>query len=290
MSLRDGPCRRNPARHRAPTAATVNASLGTAEPSRGNRWLSTRDLRVRVRAAAGAGERRRGGLQLLSDNYEKFLRTALEHADLKLFAAAPMPNLTDEQRERMFIIFSMLVSRVAVRACLLVALRSEDDVARQHPRWFSWEDYMREWCGRAGFRSLLPLLLKGEDAHFVVHPVSAGAGGRAGSTAESMTAVGGVAAVASSRCTQGPDLLWVLRTAEGAHGVCNGGGDSFVDLSLGKLCSTAGGSRDSGEGDFDPALRRRTVMAVPWLNTDRRRGHGSPRSPFQPLRSGHAPL
>jgi hypothetical protein len=38
---------------------------------------------------------------------------------------------------------------------------------KQRRRWLSWDDYMREWCRRADFRRLLPLLLKGEDPEFV---------------------------------------------------------------------------------------------------------------------------
>jgi len=104
--------------------------------------------------------------QLLSDNYEKFLRTALEHSDLKLFAAEPTPHLSEEQQERMFIIFSMLVS-LFERAYLL--LFEVNMTPRQRRRWLSWEDYMREWCRRADFRRILPLLLKGEDADFVAY-------------------------------------------------------------------------------------------------------------------------
>ena len=38
--------------------------------------------------------------QLLSDNYQDFLKVALEHADLRLFSAEQTPNLDEEQRER----------------------------------------------------------------------------------------------------------------------------------------------------------------------------------------------
>lgn len=102
--------------------------------------------------------------QLLSDNYQDFLRIALQHPDLKLFAAEETVPLSDEQKERMFIVFSMLVS-LFERAFLL--LYDEDMTSAQRRRWFSWEDYMREWCRRADFRRLLPVLLKGEDAQFV---------------------------------------------------------------------------------------------------------------------------
>jgi hypothetical protein len=102
--------------------------------------------------------------QLLSDNYQEFLRTALQHPDLKLFAADETPQLSEEQHERMFIIFSMLVS-LFERAYLL--LHDDRMSAKERRRWLSWEDYMREWCRRADFRRLLPTLLKGEDPQFV---------------------------------------------------------------------------------------------------------------------------
>jgi hypothetical protein len=102
--------------------------------------------------------------QLLSDNYQDFLKVALGNPDLRLFSAEETPELSAEQRERMLIIFSMLVS-LFERAYLLLY---EDDMShKQLRRWRSWEDYMREWCRRADFRSSLPLLLPGEDPDFV---------------------------------------------------------------------------------------------------------------------------
>ena len=55
--------------------------------------------------------------QLLSDNYQQFLRVALEHPDLRLFASEETPALSEEQRERMFIIFSMLISLFSPICC-----------------------------------------------------------------------------------------------------------------------------------------------------------------------------
>jgi hypothetical protein len=101
--------------------------------------------------------------QLLSDNYQQFLRVALEHPDLRLFASEETPALSEEQRERMFIIFSMLIS-LFERAYLL--LYEDDMTEKQLRRWRSWEDYMGEWCTRADFRTLLPVLLRGEDPKF----------------------------------------------------------------------------------------------------------------------------
>lgn len=102
--------------------------------------------------------------QLLSDNYQEFLKTALEHPDLRLFSSEETEALSDEQKEQMLIIFSMLIS-LFERAFLLLY---EENMSRsQQRRWSSWEDYMREWCHRADFRSRLPGLLKGEDPDFV---------------------------------------------------------------------------------------------------------------------------
>lgn len=102
--------------------------------------------------------------QLLSDNYQDFLKVALDNSDLRLFSAAKTPELTDEQLERMYIIFSMLVS-LFERAYLLLYEDAMSD--RQLRRWRSWEDYMREWCQREDFRSALDEQLRGEDPDFV---------------------------------------------------------------------------------------------------------------------------
>jgi hypothetical protein len=102
--------------------------------------------------------------QLLSDNYQDFLKVALANPDLRLFSAEQTPALSVEQRERMYIIFNMLVS-LFERAYLLLY---EDKMSpRKVRRWRSWEDYMREWCRRADFRALLPPLLSGEDPDFI---------------------------------------------------------------------------------------------------------------------------
>lgn len=101
--------------------------------------------------------------QLLSDNYQEFLKVTLDHPDLRLFSSEETPSLTEQQRERMFIIFSMLIS-LFERAYLL--LYRGDMKHKQLRRWRSWEDYMGEWCSRADFRAALPALLRGEDPEF----------------------------------------------------------------------------------------------------------------------------
>ena len=102
--------------------------------------------------------------QLISDNYQDFLKVTLENPDLRLFSTEKTPQLSEEQRERMLIIFSMLIS-LFERAYLLLYEKSM--TAQQQRRWRSWEDYMHEWCQREDFRAALPTLLHGEDPDFV---------------------------------------------------------------------------------------------------------------------------
>jgi len=104
--------------------------------------------------------------QLLSDNYQDFLKIALDHPDLRLLSPGAVPELNAEQRERAYAIFGMLVS-LFERAWLL--LHDDNLAGRRLQRWKSWEDYMREWCRREDFRMQLPLLLTGEDPGFASH-------------------------------------------------------------------------------------------------------------------------
>jgi hypothetical protein len=105
----------------------------------------------------------------LSDNYQEFLKTALEYPDLKLFSLEETPALTEEQRERMLIIFSMLVSLFERAYVLMYERRMSKS---QQRRWASWEDYMREWGRREDFCRLLPELLQGEDKDFREYIIS----------------------------------------------------------------------------------------------------------------------
>jgi len=101
--------------------------------------------------------------QQLSDAYIDFLEVVLAHPDLKLRSQTSTPDLTDEQRERMLVVFDMLIS-LFERAYLLAY--AEDMGDKQRRRWHSWEDYIREWCRREDFRARLPDLLRGEDPDF----------------------------------------------------------------------------------------------------------------------------
>ena len=102
--------------------------------------------------------------QLLSDNYQDFLKVALENPDLRLFSSDETTTLNADQKERQLIVFVMLTS-LFERAYLL--LHEEDMSEKQARRWNSWEDYILEWCSRPDFRANLPRLLHGEDPSFV---------------------------------------------------------------------------------------------------------------------------
>lgn len=101
--------------------------------------------------------------QQISDAYIDFLEVVLANPDLKLRSQLATPNLTDEQHERMLLIFDMLIS-LFERAYLLVYAPDMDE--KKQRRWHSWEDYMREWSRREDFRERLPQLLRGEDPDF----------------------------------------------------------------------------------------------------------------------------
>lgn len=102
--------------------------------------------------------------QRLSDEYAEFLKLVLENADLRLLGSDGIqPVLTDEQRERKFVLFEILIA-LFERAYILVYDETQNRQAQR--LWSSWEDYMREWCRREDFRSLLPRLLEGEDPDF----------------------------------------------------------------------------------------------------------------------------
>ncbi|HEX7888606.1 MAG TPA: hypothetical protein VF522_04535 [Ramlibacter sp.] len=101
--------------------------------------------------------------QLLSDAYNDFLRIVLAHPDLHLRSNEPLENPTAEQRERMLVIFDMLIS-LFERAYLVAFKPAMGETEAR--RWNSWDDYMREWCRREDFHNALPLLLRGEDPEF----------------------------------------------------------------------------------------------------------------------------
>jgi hypothetical protein len=99
----------------------------------------------------------------LADAYNEFLKIVLAHSDLQLRTNAALPSPTPEQRERMLVIFDMLIS--LFERAFLVAWKPKMSATEQR-RWNSWDDYMREWCQREDFANALPLLLRGEDPEF----------------------------------------------------------------------------------------------------------------------------
>jgi hypothetical protein len=101
--------------------------------------------------------------QHLADAYNDFLKVVLAHSDLQLRIHTALPHPTAEQKERMLVIFDMLIS--LFERAFLVAWRPQMS-ATEERRWNSWDDYMREWCRREDFANALPFLLRGEDAQF----------------------------------------------------------------------------------------------------------------------------
>lgn len=103
----------------------------------------------------------------LSEEYDNFLRLAMDNSDLLLFSRSkPREPLTMEQQERTEIIFRMLVSLFEKAFIILYSDTMNSEAKR---RWRSWEDDMMEWCDRQDFRAALPALLEGEDDAFSAH-------------------------------------------------------------------------------------------------------------------------
>jgi hypothetical protein len=104
--------------------------------------------------------------QLLTGDYTDFLKLVMDNPDLKLRSQTETKDLTEEQHERVQVMFEILIS-LFERAYLLSY--DEKMTRKQQRRWLSWEDFMREWCEREDFRKLLPRLLQGEDPDFAAH-------------------------------------------------------------------------------------------------------------------------
>jgi len=104
--------------------------------------------------------------QLLTADYTDFLKLVMANPDLKLRSQCETVDLTEEQQERVQVLFEILIS-LFERAYLLSY--DEKMTNKQRRRWLSWEDFMREWCEREDFRKLLPRLLQGEDPDFAAY-------------------------------------------------------------------------------------------------------------------------
>ncbi|MEM7211497.1 MAG: hypothetical protein AAF479_06310 [Pseudomonadota bacterium] len=108
----------------------------------------------------------------LSQEYDGFLRMVMDNADLLLMSRASLPEpVTEEQRERIEIIYRMLLSLFEKAFIILYADTMDADASR---RWSSWEDDMIEWCARDDFRALLPKLIDGEDPAFSAYILGLG--------------------------------------------------------------------------------------------------------------------
>ncbi len=104
--------------------------------------------------------------QMLSDTYIDFMKVVLTNPDLKLRTKDRLTAPTEEQLERLTVLYEMLIS-LFERAYLIAY---EDDMSdKKARRWKSWEDFMREWCHRQDFRDSLPKLLEGEDEAFAAY-------------------------------------------------------------------------------------------------------------------------
>ena len=104
--------------------------------------------------------------QLLTADYTDFLKLVMANPDLKLRSQCETVDLSEEQQERVQVLFEILIS-LFERAYLLSY--DEKMTNKQRRRWLSWEDFMREWCEREDFRKLLPRLLQGEDPDFAAY-------------------------------------------------------------------------------------------------------------------------
>jgi hypothetical protein len=105
--------------------------------------------------------------RMLSQEYDNFLRLALEHADLSFFLKSRLNSeLSEEQIERKEILFRILISLFEKAYIILYREDLSGDTLRL---WLAWEDDMREWCRREDFRNALPHLLEGEDDRFSTH-------------------------------------------------------------------------------------------------------------------------
>lgn len=101
--------------------------------------------------------------QLLSDSYADFLKLVITNSDLRLMSQAMPPQFSDEQRERVLALYSILIS-IFERAYIMSF--TEKDTGQGARYWRSWADIMEEWCQREDFRTSLPQLLVGEDKDF----------------------------------------------------------------------------------------------------------------------------
>ncbi|MDO5659242.1 MAG: hypothetical protein Q4G36_13095 [Paracoccus sp. (in: a-proteobacteria)] len=102
----------------------------------------------------------------ITSDYNDFLRLLTRHSDLRLWSKPSTGPLTEEQEERLMILFDLLVS-LFERAWLLSW--SPKMTKAEARRWAAWDNYMREWIEREDFAAHLPELLQASDPDFVAY-------------------------------------------------------------------------------------------------------------------------
>lgn len=102
----------------------------------------------------------------LSNAYTDFLKQLISNSDLQLLSDTQHADLNAEQRMRRKALFEILLS-IFERAYLL--LKRPRMSAQRKRLWYSWEDFIRQWCRRGDFNVILPHLLEGEDPEFAIY-------------------------------------------------------------------------------------------------------------------------
>lgn len=102
----------------------------------------------------------------LSSKYDDFLTLSLSNSDLRLWTREALFDASEEQEERIFLLFQLLIS-LFERAYVLTY--SDHMTQAQARRWSSWDRYMEDWSRREDFRHRLTVLLAGYDPDFAAY-------------------------------------------------------------------------------------------------------------------------
>jgi hypothetical protein len=98
----------------------------------------------------------------LNRSYDDFLDRLLAHPDVYLTTKIGSDANLEARRQ---ILYEGLISCMELAFILLYTNDSKSDhVARMQATWLDW---MKFWCRREDFRTMLPQLLEGEDPLFV---------------------------------------------------------------------------------------------------------------------------
>lgn len=99
----------------------------------------------------------------ITSDYNEFLRLLTQHSDLKLWSKTSTGPLTEEQEERLMILFDLLMSLFERAWLLSWSPKMTPPEAR---RWAAWDNSIREWLRREDFAARLPHLMHGNDPEF----------------------------------------------------------------------------------------------------------------------------